>query len=82
MEFRNRIKEVCAKRGILLKDLASELGISVISLSHTINQPYPQLQSLERIAKVLKVEVYELFPQHKESTDCKCPHCGSILRIS
>lgn len=61
MDFSTRIKELCKERGILLKDLAIRLGITPIGLSQSINQKYPQLQTLERIAEALNVEVSELF---------------------
>lgn len=61
MDFSTRIKELCKERGILLKDLAVRLGITPIGLSQSINQKYPQLQTLERIAEALNVEVSELF---------------------
>ena len=61
MNFSTRIKELCKERGILLKDLAARLNITAIGLSQSINQEYPQLQTLERIANALNVEVGELF---------------------
>lgn len=61
MNFSARIKELCKERGILLKDLAARLNITAIGLSQSINQEYPQLQTLERIANALDVEVSELF---------------------
>lgn len=61
MNFSTRIKELCKERGILLKDLAARLNITAIGLSQSINQEYPQLQTLERIANALDVEVSELF---------------------
>ena len=61
MNFSTRIKELCKERGILLKDLAARLNITAIGLSQSINQEYPQLQTLERIANALNVEVSELF---------------------
>ena len=79
MDFSTRIKELCKERGILLKDLAAKLGITPIGLSQSINQEYPQLQTLERIAKALDVEVGELFSSPKGGL--KCPHCGNTINI-
>ena len=61
MDFSTRIKDLCKERGMLVKDLAEKLGITSIGLSKTINQPYPQLQTLERIANALEVPITELF---------------------
>ena len=33
----NRIKEVCRKKGMMMKDLAEKLGISEVGLSKSLN---------------------------------------------
>ena len=82
MDFSNRIKELCKARGILVKDLAEKLGITPVGLSKAINQPYPQLQTLERIADALGVDVADLFRPAGESARLTCPHCGAPIEIS
>ena len=79
MDFSKRVKEICKIRGIQVKDLAGILGITPTGLSKAINQQYPQLQTLERIATALGVSVAELFTD--ENTIC-CPHCGKKISIS
>lgn len=61
MDFRTRIKELCQSKGLTQKDLADKMGISDISLNKTLRGDYPQLQSLERIANALEVDIAELF---------------------
>lgn len=61
MDFRTRIKELCQTKGFTQKDLADKMGISDISLNKTLRGDYPQLQSLERIANALEVDIAELF---------------------
>ncbi len=80
MDFSKQIKHLCKERGIDLKTLAKRLEITPISLSQTLHQSYPQLQSLERIANALGVEVRELFAPSDEVT-ITCPHCGKAIRI-
>lgn len=80
MDFSTRIKELCKERGILVKDLAERLGITSIGLSKSINQPYPQLQTLEKIASALGVEVSDLF-RPSGDTRIVCPHCGGEIII-
>ena len=80
MEFRNRIKDICKTQGITQKDLALKLGVSDISLNKTLRGEYPQLQTLEKIAKALNIEVVELFESPK-ATNIKCPHCGTDLNV-
>ncbi len=80
MDFSTRIKELCKERGILVKDLAEKLGITSIGLSKSINQPYPQLQTLEKIASALGVEVSDLF-RPSGDTRIVCPYCGKGIVI-
>ena len=80
MDFNKRVADLCKMRGVQKKDLANILGISPQGLSKAINQPYPQLQTLERIAKALGVEVGELFESN--SNYISCPHCGKKIIIS
>lgn len=86
MEIRNRIKEFCRERGITQKDLADRLGITDVGLNKCLRGGYPQLQTLERIAEVLEVEVWELLAseesirKHVES-GLFCPKCGAKLRL-
>ncbi|PXV61246.1 helix-turn-helix protein [Dysgonomonas alginatilytica] len=67
MDFRKRIKEVCQIKGITQKDLAEKLGITDISLNKTLRGEYPQLQSLEKIANALNVDITELFDAPSKS---------------
>ena len=79
-----RTKELCKERGILLKDLAEQIGISSISLTR-INQGQqsPTLETLERLASILCIEVGELFnPKRQEDNFVTCPHCGTRLKIT
>lgn len=80
MDFNSKVKELCKAKGLLLKDLAHRLDISPTGLSKTLNQKYPQLQSLERIATALDVEVSDLFAQ-KQNPTIICPHCGKQITI-
>lgn len=61
MNFRNRIKELCTKKGITQKELAERLGITDISLNKSLRGEYPQLQTLEKIANELDVKISDLF---------------------
>ena len=55
-----RIKEVCKEKGITVSQLAEKMGIKQESLSRAINGN-PPLETLERIANALEVDVPELF---------------------
>lgn len=79
MNFSERIKQLCKERGLMMKDLAAKLEITPTGLSKAIGQPYPQLQTLERIAGALGVSVSELFAP--APSQIKCPKCGTVLKI-
>ena len=81
MDFRTRIKDVCQQKGITQKDLADKLGITDISLNKTLRGEYPQLQSLEKIAKALGVPITELFESDPADV-VQCPHCGGKIKLT
>lgn len=62
----NRVKEICADKGIQLKELAAIMKVKPESLSRTLNGN-PQLSSLENIAKALNVGVADLFADKSEN---------------
>ena len=86
-----RIKEVMRQKGISTqKELADRLGISGANLSSTLKRT-PSLDTLERIAHALGVEITELFVSKNAdrvggkpltTTDFVCPNCGQALHIS
>ena len=55
-----RIKEVCRRKGLMMKDLAEKLGMTEVGLSKSLNGN-PTVSRLEEIAKVLDVDFMELF---------------------
>jgi len=84
MEFRDKIKEICAKQKITQKELAARLEITAISLNKTLGGEYPQLQTLERIAKALNVHITELFEQPDIMPNSNygiCPKCGGKFML-
>ena len=81
MDFNVRIKELCKEKNIMMKDLAKKLGITPTGLSKSIGQDYPQLQTLERIARALEVEVSELFVSSCKRDEIICPKCGSKFKM-
>lgn len=61
-----RIKEVCKEKGITVSQLAEKMGIKQESLSRAINGN-PTLETLERIANALEVDITELFVSSSSS---------------
>lgn len=62
----NRVKELCAEKGLQMKDLAAIMQVKPESLSRTLNGN-PQLTSLQNIAKALNVGVADLFTDKTEN---------------
>ena len=60
-----RIKDICREHGIMLKDLAKQLGLTEVGLSKSINGN-PTIGRLEEIANALGVPVTELFDKSSD----------------
>lgn len=56
------VSEICKKKGITLKELAGELGITNVGLSQQLNGN-PTIGTLQKIAFALGVELWELFTE-------------------
>ena len=60
-----RIVELAHKRGLTMSDIAKMIGISRVNLSNSLNGN-PTLSRLREVAKILNVEVAELFKQSEK----------------
>lgn len=78
-----RIRDILAEKNISLKEFASMLGISNISLSQNFKKNNFTLETLEKYASLLDVEVSDFFikPSAPQVPTTKCPHCGKELHI-
>lgn len=74
-----RVKEICKEKGLLFKDLATQLGVSDVSLRQSL-QGNPTVGTLQKIADALGVEFLELFAPAPTNAII-CPHCGKSIRI-
>ena len=74
-----RVKELCKEKHLTQKELSERIGIAEISLSRSINGN-PTLETLEKIAAALGVEVSELFAP--KSNTIVCPKCGTVLDVT
>ncbi len=57
-----RVKEILKTKGLDVKGLADILGINRVSLSTIINGN-PKVETLQKIASALDVELWELFTE-------------------
>ena len=77
-----RVKEVLREKGIKQKEFASQLGMTEVGFSKSINENgNPDLKRLNKIATALNVPISELFEQ--PATDIvNCPYCGNKIIVS
>lgn len=83
MYMKLRIKELCEKRGLRMSDLAEKMGVNQANLSASL-KGNPTLSRLNDVAKILGVEIQELFVdtcETKGSADGFIEADGRILRI-
>lgn len=78
-----RIKELCKEKGMNITQLAEVMGIKQESLSRAINGN-PTIETLQKIADALKVELWELFTSStsKEELTALIAHKGEFYRAS
>lgn len=78
-----RIKELLKEKGVTAKQLAEKLGKSESSVSLTIKNGNPTADTLQKIADVLGVELWELFTAStSKGSNFTCPKCGAKLKLS
>lgn len=83
---KTRLSELMRQRGYTQEMIATELGITKQAVNLTISSANPRLESLERIARLLKVPLFELFVNPDDlvraegpTVPIECPHCGATL---
>ena len=78
-----RLKEVLSEKGVTSAELAGRVGVSKATVSNLINnKTMPSLDTLEKIADALGVEMWELFTERPTSNEPNsntlvCPKCGA-----
>ncbi|MEY8608175.1 helix-turn-helix transcriptional regulator [Parabacteroides segnis] len=76
----SRIKELLKERGITISSLAEQIGTTQTSLSRALGENgNPTYETLSKIAKVLSVDMSELFKSNGLSISC--PHCGKDINL-
>ena len=76
-----RIKEIIKSKGYTQKEFADMLGITLSALNQRLDGN-PTIGSLKEMAKVLEVDLLDLFEDNREkNTSIKCPNCGKDITI-
>lgn len=82
-----RIKEAIKESGSSVGDLAQKMGVSRQAISWQINGANITVGTVQRIAEVLGVPVWQLFVSSDDfikanANDFRCPHCGKKIRVN
>ncbi len=78
-----KIKSVLKEKRVTVVSLAGMIGITQPNMSNIVNgKSTPSLETLEKIANALDVDITELFDHPKKSAIAiTCPHCGKSINI-
>lgn len=84
-EMEHRIKELIKSKGYTQQEFADKLGMSRIGLTQLVNGK-PSYPTLEKIAKALDVEMWELFATKEDimngdKNTITCPVCQSKFEL-
>ena len=78
-----RIKDVIKEKKLTVVAVAEAIGITQPNMSNIVNgKSTPSLETLEKIAAALGVNITELFDQPRSNeAGITCPHCGKSITI-
>lgn len=95
--MQNRTREILQRLGVKQVELAKKLGMTTVGINQLMRADRPKIETLEKIAKVLNVPVWQLYltdeeieqvvaqhgkEQAMQSNIAVCPHCGNIVHVS
>ena len=78
-----RINEIIREKRLTVAEIAEKLGITRGTAQRQIHGN-ASLETLQRYAEVLEVDITELFRANKKEEVPKntvCPHCGKQIKI-
>lgn len=76
-----RVKEICKAKGVQMQELADRLNITRVTLTRNISGN-PTVDTLEKIAAALGVEVVELFSPNTGDFTALIDHKGDLYRCN
>ena len=72
-----RIKELLKEKNVTQKELAKRMGVSEGTISTFMSGKFsPTLDTLQRIAEALDIDIAELF-----TPVLRCPNCGHVIHV-
>lgn len=76
-----RVQEICKEQGMTMQDLAKKMGVTYQALYAAVSGN-PTIGKLGEIAKVLGVNIVDLFDEEKKDSNfITCPHCGCKIHF-
>lgn len=78
-----RLRDILKERGLTLKAFSKMSGISQPNLSNYINGNIsPTLETIDKIAKSLNLDIQDLFPKSKENIELFAKFNGKSYHIT
>lgn len=80
-----QLKRIMEERRLSITEVANKTGITNANISRILHgKTSPTLETIERIAKALGIEPYELLKDEPDdsSISLRCPKCGARLTVS
>lgn len=91
-DIKSRVKDLLSERGLTIKKLAADMGISTVWLNTILNdEDKMNLKYLKRIAEILGVDVWEILYERPDlissirnenvGFQVQCPYCHRVLTL-
>ena len=76
------VKTIIKQQGWTMEHLASEMGITRVTLSQNLSRN-PTIKTLQRIADIVDCKVGDFFRDEiGDAPAIVCPHCGKRILLS
>jgi len=72
----NKVKELCHKKGMTIRQLSQKMNVAPESLSRAINGN-PKLSTIRKISEVLGVSITDLFERNEDELQAIIVYAGA-----
>lgn len=74
----DKIKDICEKKGLTITELGRMVDMGKSTIHTIIKNGNPTVETLEKFAKALDVNISDFFESDKEVFTC--PHCHQPIK--
>lgn len=74
----DKIREICEAKSLTITELGRMIGAKKSAIYSIVNNGNPTVETLEKFAKALDVNVRDFFEEDKEAFTC--PHCHQPIK--